>query len=667
MSGLPLYRRALKQPDNVKRVLGMMRDQGVKHTIDRVRGRLSAGSPTGYSAAGTVVAVGDQIEGFSVGDRVACAGAGVANHAEVIDVPVNLAVKIPQGVSDQDGATVTLGAIAIQGVRRTSPTLGETIVVFGLGVLGQITVQLLKANGCRVLGTDLDSSKIDLAIRNGMDQGVSPSTDFVDRITRLTDGFGADAVVVTAATSSDDVISRAMQATRKKGRVVVVGDVGLNLKRSDFYSKELDFFISTSYGPGRYDPLYEEGGQDYPLAYVRWTENRNMETYLQLIASRQLRLDCLPTKVYPMQEAGAAYAELKGEGEKPSLVFLEYDSENTTNIESRSRKVDINRGVTLPGVIRVGLIGASSFAQGVHLPNMMKLRDRIALHAVVSRTGASAKAVAKQYQARYATTEYETVLEDPDIDLVIIATRHDLHAVMTLQALQAGKNVFVEKPLAIHQPELDAIAQFFQNADSHPVLMTGFNRRFSPAIQKARALIANRSTPLMINYRMNAGFIPAKHWVQGEEGGGRNIGEACHVYDLFNYLTGASAASICAKSITPAGKQWRRNDNFVATVKFNEGSVCSLTYTALGSKDHPKEKMEIFTDGMVISMDDYKSLSVSGSDRKGWESGAAQKGHMEELEAFVYCLKNDVDWPIPLEEQLSATQLSFDIEAAIRP
>lgn len=664
MSGLPLYRRALKQPENVLRVVEMMHDQGIKRTIDRVRGKLSAGSPTGYSAAGMVIAIGEEVDGFSIGDRVACAGAGIANHAEIINVPVNLAVKIPQFVSDQDAATVTLGAIAMQGVRRTIPTLGETIVVIGLGILGQITMQLLKANGCRVIGTDLDEKKVNLAIQHGMDEGLLGGENLVDRVLRLTDGYGTDAVVVCAATASDDVISQAMQATRKKGRVVLVGDVGLGLKRGDFYSKELDFFISASYGPGRYDPVYEEGGQDYPLAYVRWTENRNMESYLQFIANGQLQLDKLPTENYPVDEAGNAYAKLKGEGEKPLLVFLEY-AHGAASIESPSRRVDMGAVKRPSGIIHVGLVGASAFVQGVHLPNMLKLRDRIALHAVMSRTGSSAKAVAKQYEAEYATTDYMEILQDPDIDLVMIATRHNHHGKMVLDALQAGKHVFVEKPLAMQQQELDGIIDFYANAGSPPLLMTGFNRRFSPAIQSAKALLESCSTPSIINYRMNAGFISPDHWIHGEEGGGRNIGEACHIYDLFNYLTNAQVVSINAQSVTPSGKQWLKNDNFIATVKYSDGSICTLTYTSLGSKDHPKEKMDIYVDGMVISMNDYQSLEISGSKQKSWSSSTTQKGQLEELEALVDCLQNGKRWPIPLEQQLLATQISFDVENQI--
>lgn len=663
MSGLPLYQRALKQPENVKRVLEMMRDQGVKRTIDRVMGKLSAGSATGYSAAGVVIELGDEVVGFAVGDRVACAGAGIANHAEVIDVPVNLAVKIPEDLETAIASTVTLGAIAMQGVRRAQPTLGETFVVVGLGILGQITAQILSANGCRVIGIDLDPRRIQLALDNGMDIGINPALEnYVERVLKFTDGLGADAVIVTAASESNQVISEAMQACRKKGRVVLVGDVGLDLNRADFYKKELDFLISTSYGPGRYDPFYEEGGQDYPIAYVRWTENRNMQAYIDLLAKGKVRLGNLYHPPYPIDKAGEAYDALKGSGDKPLLVLLEYperDGFRTTRVPLRTVEVK-------SGKIRVALAGASSFAQGMHLPNMVKLRDRFTLQAVMSRTGANARAVATQYEAAYCTTEYDDILKDDEVDLVMVTTRHDLHGPMVLQALRAGKHVFVEKPLALHEEEIAEIERFYAQHPNGPLLMVGFNRRFSPAMQVIRSILDNRTTPIIANYRMNAGYIPLDHWVHGPEGGGRNIGEACHIYDLFNSLTGTpQVEAVNAYSITPSSKQWARNDNFVATLKYADGSVCTLTYTALGDKSYPKEQMEIFADGKVLVMDDYKSVTVHGGKHKGWSSTAMQKGQMEELDALSATLLKGAPWPISLEEQLQASRLSLQVERQI--
>jgi len=664
-SGTPLYRRALKQPENVRRAIEMAREQGVRKTLDRISEQTTGAMPTGYSAAGTVLEIGSQVEGFRRGDRVACAGAGIANHAEIIDVPVNLAVKVPDELSLSDAATVTLGSIALQGLRRTAPTLGETVVVLGLGLLGQLVTQMLVANGCRVIGSDLDAKRIDMALAGGMAHAVRAGENLAERVAAFTDGFGADATIVTAATPSHEVISQAMQATRRKGRVVLVGDVGLNLKRTDFYEKELDFFISTSYGPGRYDPVYEEQGQDYPLAYVRWTENRNMEEYLKLLGAGRISLEHLQPKQYSVDEVTQAYESLKG-GDKPMIVLLNYPARE----ESLSRVASLpqasrTQAKPVSGKIRVALAGAGAFATAVHLPNLARLEEYFQLRCVMSRTGSTAKRIATQYQAASATTEYEALLADSEVDLVLIATRHHLHGLMTLQALRAGKHVFVEKPLALTSGELDEIEEFYRQNPDGPVLMTGFNRRFSPPIVQARAALQERATPLMANYRMNAGFLPPTHWVHGEEGGGRNLGEACHIYDLFNSLTGAPMRAVQTSSIQPQSKQWKRNDNFVATISYEDGSVCSLTYSALGNAAYPKEQMEVFCDNKVAALDDYKVLTISGGATGEWQAKSAQKGHYEELEALGKCLKNGGEWPIPLWQQMQAMRIALQVEGAL--
>lgn len=663
MSGLPLYKRALKQPENVKRVIDMAREQGLKRTMDRVGGKLAAGSATGYSAAGVVVAVGSDVTGFSAGDRVACAGAGIANHAEMISVPVNLAVRIPAGLGTDVASSVTLGAIAMQGVRRSQPTLGETFVVVGLGILGQITAQILTANGCIVIGVDIDPGRVQTALDRGMAIGIDPrSEDYVARVAMYTDGMGADGVIITAATSSDEVISEAMRACRKKGRVILVGDVGLNLKRADFYRNELDFLISCSYGPGRYDSEYEENGQDYPIGYVRWTENRNMQAYMALLEAKKVRLDDFFGAPYPVERASEAYEALKSSDAKPLMVLLSYpDTGNPV-----ARRVEINQRPAVKGRIRIALAGASSFAQGVHLPNIAVMHDRFEMRAVMSRTGANARAVATASGAAYCTTDYAEILNDPDVDLVLLATRHDLHAGMALEALQAGKHVFVEKPLSLTEEGLDAIEQFYINHRDGPVLMTGFNRRFAPAITQIHKLLAGRVTPVMIDYRMNAGFIPSDHWVHGPEGGGRNIGEACHIYDLFGKLCGSSSIrSISAHSIAPQSAQWHRNDNFIATIAFDDGSVCTLTYSALGSKAYPKERMTVFSDGKVLEMDDFKSVTGYGTKAAGWTSATAQKGQREELAALAETLRRGAAWPISLAEQLQASRIALEVERQI--
>lgn len=662
LSGMPLYRRALKQPHHVKRVLDMARDQGIKRTLERVRGELSAGSATGYSVAGEIVEVGSHVEGFAPGDRVACAGAGIANHAEMAVVPVNLCVKIPDDCSLEAGSTVTLGAIALQGIRRAAPTLGETVVVVGLGILGQLTVQMLKSNGCKVIGVDPDARRMDTALRGGADQVINPAEEsYVDKVGHLSDGFGADAAIITAASESDEIVSQAMQACRKKARVILVGDVGLNLCRDDLYKKELDFLISTSYGPGRYDPVYEEGGQDYPLPYVRWTENRNMLAYLNLLATGRVDLSALEPVAYDVGEAPSAYEALKGEGHKPLLVLLRYPQCEAPV----QRKVTLRRGPSSAGQIRVGLIGASGFAQAIHLPNMAKLQKSYRLRCVASRTGSNAVAVSKRYGANYATTDESEVFSDPEVDLVMIATRHNLHGDLVLRALEAGKHVFVEKPLAMTHEELDAIESFYTGRTDAPVLMTGFNRRFSPAMQAARQALANRSTPMMISYRMNAGYIPPDHWVHGDEGGGRNIGEACHIYDLFRFMTGSSVTGVQASAIVPSGPQWHRNDNFTATLTFDDGSVCNLVYTALGHKEHPKERMDVYCDGKVVTMDDFKSLSVEGGMLRRFGGKRVEKGQLQELEALSECLTSERAWPLSLEEQLMASRTALKVECHI--
>lgn len=664
-SGMPLYRRALAQPKNVQLVLEMAQAEGLIRTLSRVRNKLASGNPSGYSAAGTVIAVGPTAQGFLVGDRVACAGAGIANHAEVIDVPVNLAAKVPDAVGLDIASTVTLGAIAMQGVRRAQPTLGETFIVVGLGILGQLTTQILAANGCRVIGIDLDTRRIDLALAGGMGHGVdSTAENYVERVLRLSDGIGADGVIVTAASASHQIISDAMQACRKKGRVVLVGDVGLNLDRADFYKKELDFLISTSYGPGRYDPVYEEGGQDYPLSYVRWTENRNMLAYLQLLASGKISLNHLCTSSYPIEQATEAYDALKREGQKPLITLLSYPESQHAPV----RVVRLGAATVSLGRIRVALAGASSFAQGMHLPNLQALNKEFELRAVMSRTGTTARSVAAQYKAAYCTTDYDEVLKDDQIDLVLIATRHDLHGSMALRALSAGKHVFVEKPLALNLEELQAFEDFYRKEPDGPMLMVGFNRRFSPAIKTILELLSDSTTPIIVDYRMNAGFISQDHWVHGPEGGGRNIGEACHIYDLFNVLCkGDEVVAVNAFAIDPASRQWAANDNFVASIKYRNGSICTLTYTAMGDKSYPKERMEIFADGKVLVMDDYKSVTVYGKKHKGWTSRSTQKGQLQELSALADTLVRGTPWPISLVEQIQATRISLDVEHQITP
>lgn len=661
-SAMPLWKRAMKQPENVKKVMESVATQGLATTMSLVKGKLSAGNATGYSAAGFVVAVGQGVEGFQVGDRVACAGAQCAHHAEIIRVPQNLSVRIPDELSFDEASTVTLGAIALQGVRRAQPTLGETFVVVGLGILGQITVQLLKANGCKVIGIDLNEDRVETALKSGADFGAFKDLGSnIDQVSRLTDGYGADGVIITAATSSDEVISQAFKMTRKKGRVVLVGDVGLDLKRADFYAKEIDFFISCSYGPGRYDNHYEEQGLDYPLPYVRWTENRNMQSYLDLCGRGVLKIAPLVSKTFSIDEAKQAYSELKTEGSKSLMVLLNYTTGDvakklTTRFDNpMSAKGDKGKKVGL------AVVGAGGFAKGMHLPNAAKLNNIFSLESIVSRTGHNALATSKQFGAKNAGTNFEDILSEDSVNAVLITTRHDLHAKMAIQALRANKHVLLEKPLAMTREDFKLVKDYFSSKESSGILLTGFNRRFSTYMQKIKSVVKKRSNPMIINYRMNAGFIPKDHWIHGSEGGGRNIGEACHIYDLFVFLTESEVESCNAYSIRPNTEHYLNSDNFVATFKFKEGSVATLTYTAVGSKEFPKETMEVFCDGMVIQIDDYKKLSGFGTSL-GHSTTASEKGQFEELKAFGEAIQTNGNWPIPLWQQFEVTEMAFQVQ-----
>lgn len=662
-SGLPLWKRAMKQPANVQKAISSVMAIGPSRTWSMVRGQLAAGNATGYSAAGIVVGVGEGIDDLAVGDLVACAGAGAAHHAELICVPRNLTVAVPDGVNSTDASVVTLGAIAMQGLRRATPTLGETFVVLGLGILGQFTVQLLKANGCRVIGVDIDKGRISTAISLGMDVAIDPDDEKAgDQVARLTDGIGADGVIITAATPSDAVVSSAFQMTRKKGRVVLVGDVGLNLNRADFYTKEIDFLISSSYGPGRYDRNYEERGLDYPVAFVRWTENRNMAEFLRLVSDGRVKVSPLVSCVYSVAEANAAYEMLKSDAHKPLMVLLSYP---TVVADAKPvRRIDNPLGKKVEGgKVKLALVGAGGFAKGMHLPNLQSLNAKFALQAVVSRTGHNASATASQFAASYSTTDYAQVLADREVDAVLIATRHDLHAPMTLEALKVGKHVLVEKPAAISREQLAEITSWFaEQPGETPFLLTGFNRRFSPYARRIQELIANRAGPLMMTYRMNAGYLPPDHWTHSAEGGGRNVGEACHIYDLFTYLSNSKVGKVVVAAARPATKHYRRDDNFTATMEFVDGSVGTLTYTACGNSQHAKEEMEIFVDGKVIVLGDYKSLTITGSKAKGVTSALPDKGQKAELEAFGDAVLKGGEWPIPLWQQVQAMEIAFAVD-----
>ncbi len=668
-SGIPIWKKALAQPEKVKATLKMVTKQGVRKTLGIIEEKTEAAHLTGYSAAGIVVAVGSDVTDIAVNDRVACAGAQYAYHAEYISVARNLCTVIPEDVDFESASTVTLGAIALQGVRRAKPTIGETFVVIGLGILGQITVQILRANGCRVVGIDTDQARIDFATSLGMEHGQLAESSDIESVFRFSDGHGADGVIIAAATPSDSVVSTAFKMCRKKGRVILVGDVGLSLSRADFYVKEIDFLISTSYGPGRYDRHYEEEGLDYPIGYVRWTENRNMAEFLRLIATGRVQVAPMIALRFPIEEAAAAYDAIGG-SEKPLLAILTYESNKGEGYPIR--KMNISASPRLEqSKIRIALIGAGEFARLTHLPNLKQLKNEYHLRAVVNRSGPSVKAVGSQYGVDYVSTDPNDVFDDPEIDAVLIATRHHLHGPLALAALNAGKHVLVEKPLTLSENEITEFKTFFEGEaegtgrTDKPILLTGYNRRFSTYARRMKELVVNRSTPFMLNYRMNAGYIPQDHWVHTLEGGGRNIGEACHIYDLFTYLTDSETNVISAQAIKPGTGYYSRNDNFVATISFKDGSLATLTYTALGHSKFPKEYAELYVDGRVVVMDDYHSLKLYGSSNASYTTRLQDKGLLSELDSFAKGIRSG-EWPIPLWHQFQVSEIAFEVENQIR-
>jgi predicted dehydrogenase/threonine dehydrogenase-like Zn-dependent dehydrogenase len=666
-SGTPVWKRALQQPNHVRKVVDMLLSDGLSETRRVVQERMALELPTGYSGAGIVLEVGTGVDGFTPGDRVACAGSQCAFHAEVVRIPKNLVTRIPDGVGFDEASSVALGAIALHGVRRASPTLGETFVVIGLGILGQLTVQILRANGCRVIAVDLDRDRISMAVDHGANWGVHPDDgNDVTQVIRLTDGAGADGVIVTAASPSDAIVSTAFRMCRKKARVILVGDVGLDLQRADFYTKELDFLISTSYGPGRYDAHYEEDGLDYPMGYVRWTENRNMAEYLRLLAEGTISIKSMISAVHPIGEVGDAYHRLRSGQDKPLMALLLYPRDR----DDKSKRVSLSPRIQRlsSDTLRIAVIGAGSFAKGMHLPNLIELESQYRLRAIVSRTGHNAASVGRRFGADYCATDYREVLDDKEVDAVVIATRHDTHALIALEALQAGKHVLLEKPLALEESDLAIIETFFAKGSGiKPVLLTGFNRRFSPYAQRVAGLIGKRTNPVIMNYRMNAGYIPLDHWVHSSEGGGRNRGEACHIYDLFTFFVNAKVTKIHASAIVPKSGYYSASDNFVTIISFEDGSVATLTYTALGSTEFPKETMDIFVDGMVISLNDYRHLSISGLKQESLKTRSAVKGQKEELVAFARAIKGETEWPIPLWQQLQATRISIEVDRLLKP
>ncbi|MGB1247857.1 MAG: bi-domain-containing oxidoreductase [Chitinophagales bacterium] len=657
-----LIERALAQPQEVKTALEFAKKNGIAKTIKRVKGVLDGGKPTGYSIAGVVAGVSGENSKFQIGDIVAAAGAGIANHAEVVAVPENLVMKTPKGMDSRLASTVTLGGIALQGVRRVNLHLGEVCVVVGAGILGLIALQLLRLSGVRVIVTDIDEKRLAIAKELGAELCLNPMKDDIIKVSNhFSGGNGVDAVLFTAATGSSEPLSQSFQMCKKKGKVVLVGVSGMEINRKDIYAKELDFQISTSYGPGRYDNNYELKGLDYPFSYVRWTENRNMTEYLRLVHEGLVKIEPLIDATYSIREVDKAFESLNNQETKPIIVLLEYPQDKNEQI-LKNNKLSFTTSTIAKEKVSVALIGVGNFATGMHLPNIEALKGKYHLRAVMSRDGFKAKKVGEQFKADYATTDYKEILKDEQVDLVLISTRHDSHGSLVMESLQAGKHTFVEKPLCVNEEELAAIEAFYADGEEgKPLLMTGFNRRFSKYLQEVKKHTAKRINPLFIQYRMNAGYIPMDHWVH--ESGGRIVGEGCHIIDVMNFLTEAEIESISFDKVNPNNDKIRSSDNVSMILKYKDGSVANIQYFAVGSKKFPKEYMEVHFDENTIVMEDYKSLKGYGINVKEIKDSISAKGQKEELEHLYDCLKgNKEGWPIVLWDMIQTTRISLSID-----
>jgi predicted dehydrogenase/threonine dehydrogenase-like Zn-dependent dehydrogenase len=661
-AGKNLLQKARMRPDLVREVLSKIARDGLMSTVASVRSRLDQPSALGYSSAGTVIAVGEGVTDISVGDRVACAGASHAVHAEFACIPRLLAAKITsETVSFEDAAFTTLGAIALHGIRNAECKLGDTVAVIGLGLLGQLTVQILKAAGCCVLGMDISSERAELALRLGADAVSTSSSSFRELCMQYSAANGADAVLITAQSASNDPIDLAGDVVRHRATVVAVGTVAMDIPRRTFYEKEIDFRVSRSYGPGRYDVAYEQKGIDYPIGYVRWTETRNMDAFLKLLADRKLDLHPLITHRFPIAQANAAYDLITGKTPKPFLaVLIAYPQQEDAN-EGRTVKIaSATKLGTSQKSVRIGLLGTGSFAIGTLLPALKQLND-VEFEIAGAATGSHAWHAARKFGFRSCTTDDREILSNASINTVVIATRHHLHAGQVIAALGAGKHVFCEKPLCLNVEELRQIAEVHENAST--LLTVGFNRRFAPLAIRMKNFLQDAGEPLALNYRVNAGFLPPDHWLNDPlQGGGRIVGEVCHFVDFLCFLTGSSVTEVETRSLPNPGRY--SNDNVICSLRFANGSYATISYLANGDKSYSKERIEVFGAGRVAVLEDFRRLDlVRGAKKQIFRSRLRQdKGHRGECEAFIRAIQTGAAPPIPFAEIISTMLSTFALE-----
>lgn len=666
-----LISKARQKPDKVRQVLDKIKADGLMPTLDAVFRKLDQPLPLGYCNAGVVLEVGSAIHDLHPGDRVVSNGP----HAEIVSLPRNLCAKIPDDVTDEEAAFTVLGSIALQGLRLAQPELGETFMVFGMGLIGLIAVQLLRSNGCEVLAVDFKSERLKLAAEFGARTvDLSSGGDPVAAAQELTGGRGVDGVLITASAKTDAIVHQAAQACRQRGRIILVGVIGLNLQRSDFYEKEISFQVSCSYGPGRYDEKYEQGGRDYPYGFVRWTEQRNFEAILTALRERRLLVDNLITDRFPIADAVAAYEKVTGSSGSLGIL-LQYPGPVERSGVVRLKQAPSSSA----GKAVVGVIGAGNFANAVLLPALAKTPARLAY--VADLNGAAAREGARKYGGEQAVTDYRLVLDDPEVNTVFITVGHHLHARFVIESLQAGKNTFVEKPLAMNEEELDEIISVYhslprsttaateQAHSPFPIphsLSVGFNRRFSPHTAKIRNLLNGRSGPLCMNMTINAGVIPPDHWTQDpERGGGRIIGEGCHFIDLLSYLAGSPVRRVSAVMVGDGPAV--RSDKTSIILGFADGSIGTVNYFANGPKSYPKEMLEVFSDGRVLKMENFRVTRGYGfKGFRTFKTSRQDKGHKAEISAFIDWVEQGGEPLIPFEELINATRASFAAVTAAR-
>jgi predicted dehydrogenase/threonine dehydrogenase-like Zn-dependent dehydrogenase len=675
-----LLQKAHSRPDLVREVIQKVQRDGILSALQAVRSRLDQPQNPGYSSAGTVIAVGEGITDIQPGDRVACAGAGFAVHAEIACVPRLLVAKIPAresisgDVPFDEAAFATLGAVALHGVRTAEAKLGDLVAVIGLGLLGQLTVQLLKAAGCRVLGMDIDPSRAELARQMGADATSHSASAFKDICLESSRGVGVDSVLITAETASSEPVNLAGAIARDRAIVAAVGTVGMDIERKAYYEKELDFRVSRSYGPGRYDTAYEQKGRDYPIGYVRWTETRNLEAFVQLLAEGKINVGPLITHRFPVEHARGAYELIVGRSREPFLgVVIHYSGVFRTNDDSRTlvpRHEDtaLVSGSTTASSrdVTVGLLGVGIFASGTLVP-ALKASSDTSLVAVCAATGSHAQYAAKKFGFRYCTTDETQVLQHENVNTVVIATRHYLHARQILAALAAGKQVFCEKPFCLSEDELRAIVRAYLGiAPPHrPALMVGFNRRFAPMIGQMKSFLMSTTEPLAMHYRINAGYLSPDHWVNDrEQGGGRIFGEVCHFVDLLMFLANSPIAEVEARSLGNAGRY--NCDNVFVSLRFANGSAGTIGYHANGDRTFSKERIEAFAGGSVAVLEDFRRLELvrNGHKRTIHSRWSQDKGHRAEWAAFVQSVQRCVA-PICFEDLVCSTLATLRIDQSV--